>query len=344
VEVQTAAPVRERGRCSPPRRVHDRPQRACDAAAVVGLLRSAFDAMTVRARSRQRRREARPTWMGAVISCLCIGKPRLITTGSSRLSSSFRSSCCAPMMPSLFAEVDEFVHRRPLGRYAGLDAYIAEVDPTGGEMFGLQRRPPAGEPPCGWMLRCLRSGSTGTLRSFTPRASAFQDPLRWSDGFHHEYNAPDDPPDPELLLVHCIRVDYDMSLTRHQAAASRDWNEADVAMGSAAQNRIVGCERVRRVVLPRRRNSTPRRADSRAPPHIAVNALVVPTNLGRPARGVPRGVEPWPWDRIVVVQDAPEVDICVPDTPQNPWRGALEFSVGGDRHNAERPVDHLPAR
>jgi len=33
----------------------------------------------------------------------------------------------------------------------------------------------------------------------------------------------------KLLLVHLHRVDYDMSLTRHQAAASRDWNEADVA-------------------------------------------------------------------------------------------------------------------
>jgi hypothetical protein len=45
-----------------------------------------------------------------------------------------------------------------------------------------------------------------------------------------------------------------------------------------------------------------------------VNALVVPTNSAERLAEFLAAWAPWPWDRIVVVQDAPEVDIRVPDT------------------------------
>jgi hypothetical protein len=45
-----------------------------------------------------------------------------------------------------------------------------------------------------------------------------------------------------------------------------------------------------------------------------VNALVVPTNSAERLAEFLEAWAPWPWDRIVVVQDAPEIDICVPDT------------------------------
>jgi hypothetical protein len=38
--------------------------------------------------------------------------------------------------------------------------------------------------------------------------------------------------------VHLHRVDYDACLSRHRAAAARDWNEVDVVRGAGAHNRI----------------------------------------------------------------------------------------------------------
>jgi hypothetical protein len=45
-----------------------------------------------------------------------------------------------------------------------------------------------------------------------------------------------------------------------------------------------------------------------------VNALVVPTNSADRLAEFLAAWAPWPWDRIVVIQDAPEADIRVPDT------------------------------
>jgi hypothetical protein len=70
--------------------------------------------------------------------------------------------------------------------------------------------------------------------------------LRWSEGFHEEYNAPDDPADPSLLLVHLHRVDYDSCLQRHRETASRDWSTEDVVRGDGGQNRIAAPEEFER--------------------------------------------------------------------------------------------------
>lgn len=39
----------------------------------------------------------------------------------------------------------------------------------------------------------------------------------WSHRFHQKYDASDDPPDPELLLIHLYRVDHEAALAHHQA-------------------------------------------------------------------------------------------------------------------------------
>jgi hypothetical protein len=44
-----------------------------------------------------------------------------------------------------------------------------------------------------------------------------------------------------------------------------------------------------------------------------VNALVVPTNSADRLADFLEAWSPWPWDRIVVVQDAPEVDVRIPE-------------------------------
>jgi hypothetical protein len=44
-----------------------------------------------------------------------------------------------------------------------------------------------------------------------------------------------------------------------------------------------------------------------------MNALVVPTNSTDRLVAFLIAWAPWPWDRIVIVQDAPGVELCLPD-------------------------------
>lgn len=44
-----------------------------------------------------------------------------------------------------------------------------------------------------------------------------------------------------------------------------------------------------------------------------MNALVVPSNSPERVARFLEAWDPWPWDRIIVVQDAPEVDLRVPE-------------------------------
>jgi hypothetical protein len=137
----------------------------------------------------------------------------------------------------LFADADEFVLADPR-RYTGLDAYIAEMARPAARCAGFNVVHQPGEPPLRFDAPLLAQRRYWCASHEYSKRLLSRIPLRWSDGFHQEYNAPDDPPDPELLLVHLHRVDYDMCLARHRASAARDWNEADVVNGYGAQNRI----------------------------------------------------------------------------------------------------------
>lgn len=138
----------------------------------------------------------------------------------------------------LFAEVDEFVLADPR-RYAGLGAYIAELTRPAARCAGFNVVHQPDEPPLRFDPPLLAQRRYWHASLLYSKRLLSRIPLRWSDGFHNEYNAPDDPPDPELLLIHLHRVDHDMSLARHQAAVARDWNEADIVNGYGVQNRIV---------------------------------------------------------------------------------------------------------
>ncbi len=52
----------------------------------------------------------------------------------------------------------------------------------------------------------------------------------------------DAQPDPNLLLVHLHRIDYDLCLARHRATAARNWSEYDVQARYGWQNRVVEAE------------------------------------------------------------------------------------------------------
>jgi Reversibly glycosylated polypeptide len=45
-----------------------------------------------------------------------------------------------------------------------------------------------------------------------------------------------------------------------------------------------------------------------------VNALVIPTNSADRLRAFLNAWHPWPWDRIIVVQDEPEIDLGPPES------------------------------
>jgi hypothetical protein len=138
----------------------------------------------------------------------------------------------------LFADSDEFVLADPR-RYAGLDDYIAKLARPAARCAGFNVVHQPDESPLRFDAPLLAQRQYWHASLTYSKRLLSRIPLRWSYGFHQEYNAPDDPPDPELLLVHLHRVDHDTTLARHQAAAARDWNEVDIVNGYGMQNRIV---------------------------------------------------------------------------------------------------------
>jgi len=136
----------------------------------------------------------------------------------------------------LFAEVDEFVVADP-DEYPGLDAYIDALERPAARCQGYNVVHQPGEPPLRFDWPLLAQRGYWHRSHYYSKRLLSRVPLRWSDGFHSEFEVPDEPPDPGLLLVHLHRADYDTCLARHRAAAARNWNEADLA-GGRGHNRI----------------------------------------------------------------------------------------------------------
>lgn len=137
----------------------------------------------------------------------------------------------------LFAEVDELVVADP-HRYTGLDAYISQLDRPAARCSGFNVVHQPDEPPLQFDAPLLAQRRYWHASLEYSKRLLSRIPLRWSDGFHLEYSAPDDPQDPELLLVHLHRVDYHACLARHRSSVARDWNDTDVLGTAGSQNRI----------------------------------------------------------------------------------------------------------
>ena len=137
----------------------------------------------------------------------------------------------------LFAEVDELVIADPR-QYAGLGAYIDALERPAARCSGFNIVQQPDEPALRFdqPLLAQRRYWHASLQYSKRLLSGV--PLRWSVGFHDEYNAPDDPPDPALLLVHLHRLDYDSCLARHRSTAARNWSQEDIINGWGAQARI----------------------------------------------------------------------------------------------------------
>jgi hypothetical protein len=141
----------------------------------------------------------------------------------------------------LFAEADEFLIADPR-QYSGLDQYIEQLDRAAARCVGFNVVHQADEAPLRFDEPILTQRRYWHASLDYSKRLLSRVPLRWSEGFHEEYDAPDDPPDSSLFLVHLHRVDYDWCLDRHRATAARNWNEPDAIRGEGAQNRIAAPE------------------------------------------------------------------------------------------------------
>lgn len=137
----------------------------------------------------------------------------------------------------LFAEVDELIVADPL-HHAGLGAYLDALHAPAARCMGFNVVQQSDEPALDFDAPLLAQRAWWHASLEYSKRLVGRVPLRWSDGFHREFNAPDDPPDPALLLIHLHRADYDTCLARHAAAAARDWNAEDVERTLGSQNRI----------------------------------------------------------------------------------------------------------
>lgn len=138
----------------------------------------------------------------------------------------------------LFAEADEFVVADP-GRYEGLAQYVAQLDGPAATCTGYNVIQQPGEPPLRFGEPLLAQRSQWNHSPQYSKRLLSRVPLRWNAGFHIEYNAPAVAADPELLLIHLHRVDYEYCLARHRAALEMRWAEEDRKWNLGWHQRVV---------------------------------------------------------------------------------------------------------
>jgi hypothetical protein len=139
----------------------------------------------------------------------------------------------------LFAESDEIVVADP-ALYVGLDDYIERCHNQVARCTGFEVVHYPDEEPALHFDRPIlaqRQYWHASRMYCKPLLSAV--PMSWSLGFHEAPGFPDLRPDPNLVLVHLHRIDYDSCVAHHRATAARNWSEHDAQAGYGLQNRLV---------------------------------------------------------------------------------------------------------
>ena len=144
----------------------------------------------------------------------------------------------------LFAEADEFVVADP-ARHAGLAEYVESMPAPVACCTGYNVVHYPDEPPLRFDEPVLRQRAYWHPSPQYSKRLLAKVPLRWNVGFHGEFNAPMARPDPELLLVHLHRADFESCLERHRAAASRPWPEGDLRWNLGWHQRVVETDEFR---------------------------------------------------------------------------------------------------
>ena len=138
----------------------------------------------------------------------------------------------------LFSEVDEFVVPDPR-RYPDLQAYIDDLEASAASCTGYNVVQYPDEPPLRFDAPVLSQRTYWHPSPHYSKRLLSKIPLSWNIGFHHELNAPGIHPDPNLYLIHLHRVDYEYCLTRHRAAAARNWSPGDLMFNLGWHQRVV---------------------------------------------------------------------------------------------------------
>lgn len=137
----------------------------------------------------------------------------------------------------LVTDVDEIVIPRPERGDLGL--YIDElnedfVNTIGYELVHLRDR----EPPIDLGRPILDQRRYWFANDAYDKPALAMVPLEWVPGFHERADGQQNF-DPDLLLIHLHRMDFDICRARHRLRDERRWNQVDVDRGWAAHNRIV---------------------------------------------------------------------------------------------------------
>ena len=282
------------GASSPARRrpaarsVHDRAERAGDAAALAALLRALLRAgRSVRARPRHHATASTDGSRRALPRrARSIARRRSTTAGCARPSSPSRRSCCARTTPCCSPRSTSSSSPTRAG-YPGSTRTSTRWRRPAARCTGFNVVHQPDEPPLRFDEPLLASGATGMRRSSTPSACSRGSRCSGRRGSTSEYDAPDEPPDPELLLSTCTA-----------STTTRAWSATAARPRATGARRTSPAARARRTGSPSRTSSTsgsararPRRAaraDPRSHPGGAVNALVVPTNSAERLARVPR--------------------------------------------------------
>ena len=136
----------------------------------------------------------------------------------------------------LVTDVDELVVPNPelgdLGTY--MDTMIEDfVSCMGYEIVHLPDREASLDPD----RPILEQRGYWTEQAAYNKSALATTPSRWEPGFHRREDG-HFRPDPDLLMVHLHRVDYEACRERHRLRADRRWERLDSESGWAVHNRL----------------------------------------------------------------------------------------------------------
>ena len=138
----------------------------------------------------------------------------------------------------LTTDVDEIVSPRP--EWGGLDQYIERfdeeyVDCLGYEVLHMRDR----EPPFDRRRPVLEQRRHWFANDMYDKPALATEALGWEPGLHARAGRSGLQIDPDLVLIHLHRMDYETCRERHRAWRAREWNRHDLAAGWATHNLLV---------------------------------------------------------------------------------------------------------
>lgn len=136
----------------------------------------------------------------------------------------------------LYCDADELVVPHP--SLGDLGDYIDRLDEPfvnclGYDMIHMADREPALDP----TRPITEQRSYWFWDAFYNKAALAREPIEWVPGFHRREDF-EFRPDPDLLMIHLHRVDYQQCLKRHQVRSSTEWSDGDAEESWGSHNHI----------------------------------------------------------------------------------------------------------